>query len=83
VEDTISEANAPTKIALLRLDTDWYESTKWELEILYPRLISGGVLIIDDFGYWDGARKAVVEYFADNPILLNYIDGTGRIAIKP
>ncbi len=54
--------NLPDKIALLRLDTDWYESTKKELEILWPRLVSGGILIIDDYGHWLGARKAVDEY---------------------
>lgn len=55
--------NAPEKISLLRLDTDWYESTKIELEVLYPRLVKGGVLILDDYGYWKGARKATDDYF--------------------
>lgn len=81
VEDTLPE-KAPDEIAMLRLDTDWYESTRHELETLYPRLSVGGVLIIDDYGYWAGARKAVDEYFSDKPILLNRIDKTGRIAIK-
>ncbi|WP_375402538.1 TylF/MycF/NovP-related O-methyltransferase [uncultured Sphingomonas sp.] len=81
VEDTIPGV-APPLIAVLRLDTDWYESTKHELAQLYPRLQPGGVLIIDDYGHWDGARKAVDEYFADSPILLNRIDYTGRVAIK-
>jgi len=82
VEDTIP-ARAPESIALLRLDTDWYESTRHELQHLYPRLAEGGVLIIDDYGHWQGARRAVDEYFRDRPILLNRIDYTGRIAIKP
>jgi O-methyltransferase len=83
VEDTLPAA-APREIAVLRLDTDWYESTRHELEHLYPRLVDGGVLIIDDYGYWQGARKAVDEYFGTTgePILLNRIDDTGRIAIK-
>ncbi len=81
VEETLP-ARAPDSIAILRLDTDWYESTRHELEHLYPRLAVGGVLIIDDYGYWAGARKAVDDYFADAPILLNRIDRTGRIAIK-
>jgi O-methyltransferase len=83
VEDTIP-ATIPEKIALLRLDTDWYESTKHELLHLYPRLEKGGVLIIDDYGFWKGARKAVDEYFDENkiPILLNRLDETGRIAVK-
>jgi O-methyltransferase len=84
VEDTLPD-NAPDEIALLRLDTDWYASTKHELVHLYPRLARGGVLILDDYGYWQGARRAVDEYFAANgePLLLNRIDGTGRIAVKP
>ena len=83
VEDTIPEG-APEQIALLRLDTDWYESTKHELEHLYPRLSPGGVLIIDDFGSWDGARKATLEWLqvTGEPLLLVPI-GAARIAVKP
>ena len=83
VEDTLPE-RAPEKIALLRLDTDWYESTKHELEQLYPRLVEGGILIIDDYGHYEGARRAVDEFFADTGevVLLNRIDYTGRIAIR-
>jgi O-methyltransferase len=84
VEETLPE-NAPPEIALLRLDTDWYSSTKHELVHLYPRLAGGGVLILDDYGYWRGARRAVDEYMAVNdlPLLLNRIDYTARIALKP
>ena len=83
VEDTIPQ-NIPQKIALLRLDTDWYESTAHELKYLYPLLVPGGVIIIDDYGHWEGARKAVDEYIASEklPLLLNRIDYTGRIGIK-
>jgi O-methyltransferase len=83
VEETIP-AHLPGELALLRLDTDWYESTKHELEHLYPLLTDGGVLIIDDYGHWEGARRAVDEYFASHgrPLLLNRIDYTGRVAIK-
>jgi hypothetical protein len=62
VEDTIPDI-VPNKIAVLRLDTDWYESTKHELLYLYPKLIRGGILIIDDYGFWEGSRKAVDEFF--------------------
>ena len=82
VEETIPES-APSAIALLRLDTDWYESTRHELEHLYPRLVSGGVLIVDDYGHYAGARQAVDEYFAGRPILLARVDYTGRMAVKP
>lgn len=84
VQDTIP-VEVPDEIAILRLDTDWYTSTKHEMEYLYPRLVSGGVLIIDDYGYWEGARRAVDEYIAEHDLhlLLNRIDTTGRIALKP
>lgn len=83
VEETVP-ASAPTELALLRLDTDWYESTRHELEHLYPRLAEGGVLIIDDYGHWEGARRAVDEYFehhAPRPLLAR-VDYTGRMAVK-
>jgi len=84
VEDTIPAA-IPEKIALLRLDTDWYESTRHELQHLYPRLQKGGVLLIDDYGHWEGARKAVDEYIRekDLQLLLCRTDYSGRIALKP
>jgi hypothetical protein len=83
VEDTIPQYS-PDRIALLRLDTDWYQSTKHELIHLYPRLVNSGVLIIDDYGHWQGARKAADEYIRElkDPILLNRIDYTGRVIIK-
>jgi len=83
VEETIPD-HAPASIALLRLDTDWYESTQHELRHLFPRLARGGVIIIDDYGHWRGARQAVDEYIAQNqiPLLLHRIDYTGRIGVK-
>jgi hypothetical protein len=82
VEETLPR-HLPESIALLRLDTDWYQSTRHELEHLYPRLAPFGVLIVDDYGFWRGARKAVDEYFAARtPILLARSDNTGRMAIK-
>ncbi len=81
VEDTLS-SKIPRQIALLRLDTDWYESTKKELEVLYPLLRDKGILIIDDFGHWEGAKKAVLEYFKGSRPFLHRIDNTGRIMIK-
>lgn len=84
VEETIPD-EAPEQLSLLRLDTDFYESTKHELQYLYPRLSSGGVLLLDDYGYWRGARTAVDEYIREHglAILLNRIDFAGRIAVKP
>ena len=83
VEETIPKY-VPEKIALLRLDTDWYESTKHELIHLFPRLCPKGVIIFDDYGHWAGARKATDEYIDNNKLclFLSRIDYTGRIAIK-
>jgi O-methyltransferase len=83
VEDTIP-ANAPDEIALLRLDTDWYQSTYHELVHLWPRLVDGGVLIVDDYGHWAGAKKAVDQYFTEQGLrpFLHRIDYTGRLVIK-
>jgi O-methyltransferase len=76
--------NLPKEISVLRLDTDWYESTKVELEVLYPILSEKGVLIVDDYGCWEGARKAIDEYFRNqqHKPLLNVVDSTGRTALK-
>src|SRR5262245_2468597 len=84
VEETIP-AHAPEQIALLRLDTDWYESTRHELIHLYPRLVPGGVLILDDYGYWQGVRQATDEYLStlDRPPLLCRVDCCACIAVKP
>jgi hypothetical protein len=83
VEDTIPH-RAPERISLLRLDTDWYESTRHELEHLYPRLVPGGVIVIDDYGCWQGARDATDEFISRHNItlLLNRMDYTGRIGVK-
>jgi hypothetical protein len=82
--ETTLPAQAPSEIALMRLDTDWYTSTRHEMEHLYPRLSAGGVLIVDDYGHWDGARGAVEEYFTAHGgrPLLSRTDYTGRMAIK-
>jgi len=77
--------SAPSSIALLRLDTDWYESTKVGLEVLYPKLAVGAVCILDDYGHWEGARKAVDEYFAEHGPrpFMHPIDYSGRVFLKP
>jgi hypothetical protein len=82
VEDTLPTEPLPDQIAVLRLDTDWYESTLVELQVLYPRLVQGGVLIVDDFGDWLGAKKAVDEYFDGRPPLLMPVDTGCRMAVK-
>jgi len=78
------KTSVPDKIAVLRLDTDWYESTRAELEVLFPRLVTGGVILIDDYGAWKGCKKAVDEYMSAHkiPLMLHRTDYTGRSAIK-
>lgn len=83
VEDTLPNHNYFNAISLLRLDTDWYESTKIELECLYHLLQQKGILIIDDYGHWQGCRKAVDEFFSNKDFpLLQRIDYTGRLMVK-
>ncbi|MGZ0017467.1 TylF/MycF/NovP-related O-methyltransferase [Yeosuana sp. AK3] len=84
VEETIPKVKIPEKIAVLRLDTDWYESTKHEMEHLYPRLVKGGIIIIDDYGHWQGCKQAVDEYLFENNIelFLQRIDYTCRMGVK-
>jgi len=68
VEDTLIDSkNIPDKISVLRLDTDWYISTKAEMEILYPRVVENGYIIIDDYFHWSGCKKAVDEYLISLP----------------
>lgn len=83
IVQTLKESR-PESIALLRLDTDWYESTKASLVALYPILAVGGICILDDYGHWQGARDAVDEYFAERSYtpLMHPIDFSGRIFVK-
>lgn len=85
VEQTLPAQRPDGPLALLRLDTDWYESTRHELVHLYPALARGGLLIIDDYGHFQGARAAVDEYFGaaeEPPLLLTRVDYTARLAVK-
>ena len=84
VQDTLPQ-HAPQTIALLRLDTDWYDSSKHELIHLYPNLVSKGVMIADDYGYWQGQKDATDEYFRDHriPLLLTRVDYCCRMGVKP
>lgn len=83
---TLNSANYlhENNLALLRLDTDWYASTKKEIEVLYPKLNFGGVLIVDDYGHWKGSKTAVDEYFEGQGISpqIEQIDYTGIKIIK-
>jgi O-methyltransferase len=63
METLTQKENIPDKIAILRLDTDWYESSKIELEQLYNNVVIGGVIIFDDYYHWDGQRRATDDFF--------------------
>jgi hypothetical protein len=85
-QDTVPVAASEVgAIALLRLDGDWYESTKVCLESLSPQVRSGGIVVIDDYGKWAGCRQAVDEFMSrlSRPLLLNHIDPAGRYFIVP
>lgn len=84
VEDTIP-GTVPEKISVLHLDTDLYQSTYHELVHLYPRLAARGIMIIDDYGMWQGARQAVDRYLQEmgSPVYLHRIDSTARLVVKP
>ena len=82
VEETIP-GTLPDEISILRLDTDWYESTKHEMIHLFPRLVSKGVLIVDDYHTWSGSRKAVDEYLATANVPIFCPKEGEYIGIKP
>lgn len=83
VEETVKQAGIE-KISLLRIDTDFYSSTKAALIELWPKLSVGGILILDDYSHWDGARRAVDEYFIEKKILMLPIPNSGgRVVVKP
>lgn len=82
-ETLANESLLPAQIAILRLDTDWYASTLIELKSLYPRLSRNGVLLLDDYGYYEGARKAVDDYFKDaRRPFFTADDEYGRVALR-
>jgi hypothetical protein len=84
VRETLLEVERrPSSIAILRLDTDFYESTKVELEQLYPIVSPGGVVIVDDYGVWHGSRLAVDEYFGASMPWLHYVNRGVRLFVKP
>lgn len=84
VQDTLP-GNDSDSIALLRLDTNLYESTKVEMALLYPKLAPGGVLLIDDYYRWLGQRKAIDEYLAAQGTVLLFVrmDDHSAMAVKP
>jgi hypothetical protein len=82
MQTLLEEKNLPKNISFLRLDTDLYKTTKIQLEVLYPRLVSGGILHIDDYGACSGVKKAVDEFFENQNIWLHRVDYTCRYFLK-
>ena len=75
VMNTLNDANnIPDNISILRLDTDWYESSKFELVKLYPNVVKGGIIIFDDYLHWDGQRRATDDFFKENNIQFRFLD---------
>jgi len=74
METLKDKTTIPTKIAILRLDTDWYESSKYELEQMYDNVVTGGVIIFDDYYHWDGQRKATDEFFLSRNINYTFVN---------
>ena len=82
LETLNNKDNYPNKISFLRLDTDIYKTTKKQLEILYDKLVQGGVLHIDDYGLCPGVKTAVDNFFSNKNIWLHRVDMTCRYLIK-
>jgi len=81
----LREENLPDRIAILRLDTDFYSSTLFELETFWPKVANGGVVILDDYGHWEGAKSAADEFFSSNVInalMVPIAGGGGRLIVK-
>lgn len=74
METLKDKSKIPEKIAILRLDTDWYESSKYELEQMYDNVVIGGVIIFDDYYHWDGQRRATDDFFASKNINYNFVN---------
>lgn len=73
------------KIAILRLDGDWYDSIKIPLTFLYDKVEKGGLIVIDDYGYYEGCTKAVDEFLGARSIktFLSYSNYGCRYFVKP
>jgi O-methyltransferase len=75
---------APPPLVFLHVDCDWYASVKLCLSTLYDAVVTGGIVVIDDFGHWEGCRRAVEQFFAERGIqpTLIAIDYTSHYFVK-
>ncbi len=74
METLKDKTKIPEKISILRLDTDWYESSKYELEQMYDNVVTGGVIIFDDYYHWDGQRRATDDFFLSRNINYDFVN---------
>ena len=74
METLKDKTKIPEKIAILRLDTDWYESSKYELEQMYDNVVTGGLIIFDDYYHWDGQRRATDDFFLSRNINYDFVN---------
>lgn len=83
-EDTFRTGPMPEQIALLHIDADWYESVLLALDTFYDRMPEGGVVVLDDFGWWEGTREAFYDFVAKRDIkpLLERVGDTQGYWIK-
>lgn len=81
VLQTLNET-VPESICVARLDTDWYESTKKELEVLFPKVSKGGYIIVDDYYSWLGSKIATDEFLEKNPkVEILSVNITGQVMV--
>jgi O-methyltransferase len=71
-----------SKIAFAHIDTDMYKSYIDCLEFIYPRVVKGGIIVFDDYGYCPGAYKAVTEFFEDKSEKVNVLETIQAFVIK-
>lgn len=82
VEETLlKKDNLPDKISLLKLDTSLYEGTKIELEVLFPKIQKGGIIIVEGYFKFLGVKKAVDNFFSTKNYLIKYKKSLGRAII--
>lgn len=81
--DTVKEFAPPREIAILRLDGDWYDSTRVVLESLFKHLAKDGIVIVDDYYAWDGCSRAVHDHLSRNRLAARIKQVYGICVIEP
>jgi hypothetical protein len=73
----------PESVAILRIDVDWYEPSLAAWQQLYPRVPSGGIVIVDDYGHHSGSKKAFLEFFGSRHPKFTHVDYSCISFVKP